>query len=173
MHKALHTDKHLELVFLEVYFTAMDFLESEWGFRPIACLEGLVAELWYCKYGAIIHFVFDARDIVVNVRMHLKGTAIPDVFPPEAFPDVYSRIQDPLFDLFLRLPYREERQQFFSKVQRRRLEQLRDAAVMQRDIEAARAVLEAEAEFDAYMLRKYQSQILQVVESMNAELGET
>jgi len=172
MYKTLHTDKHLELVFLEVYFTAMDFLESEWGFRSVARLEGLVAELWYCKHSAIIHFVFDARDIVISVRMHLKGTAIPDVFPPEAFPDVYSRIQDPLFELFLRLPYREERQQFFSKAQRRRLEELRGAAVMQRDVQAARAVLEAEAEFDAYMLRKYQMQILQVVEAMSAESGE-
>jgi hypothetical protein len=70
------------------------------------------------------------------------------------------------------LPYREERQQFFSKAQRRRLEELRGAAVMQRDVEAARAVLEAEAEFDAYMLRKYQMQILQVVEAMSAESGE-
>jgi hypothetical protein len=172
MHKVLHTDKHLELIFLEVYFTAMDFLESEWRFRPVARLEGLVAELWYRKYSAIIHFAFDARDVAVSVRMHLKGTAIPDVFPPEAFPEAYSRIQDPLFELFLRLPLREEYQQFFSKAERKRLEQLIELAVVQRDVEAARAVLEKEAEFHAYILRKYQPQILQVVEAASAESGE-
>jgi len=153
MRKELHRDKHLNLVFFEVYFTTMDFLEQEWGFRASAWLEGLGAVIWYRRSRSVIEFSFDARDIVVSFRMRLEGTAVPDVFPPEAFPGAYSRIQDPLFELFLRLPYREERQQFFSKLERKRMEQLRGQAVVQRDVEAARAVLEMEADFDAYWLR--------------------
>jgi hypothetical protein len=128
--------------------------------------------IWYWRSRSVVSFSFDARDIVVTFQMCLGGTAVPDVFPLEAFPEAYSRIQDPLFELFLRLPLREEYQQFFSKAERKRLEQLIELAVVQRDVEAARAVLEKEAEFHAYILRKYQPQILQVVEAASAESGE-
>jgi len=96
--------------------------------------------IWYWRSRSVVSFSFDARDIVVTFRMCLGGTAFPDVFPLEAFPEAYSRIQDPLFELFLRLPLCEEYQQFFSKAERKRLEQLIKLAVVQRDVAAARAV---------------------------------
>jgi hypothetical protein len=158
--------------FFETYLSKMRFLEEDWGFAKHVDPSYYGSLLLYTKGRFAIMFSFELRDNRVYLRMQQVDTAIPDVFPPEAFPDVYSRIQDPLFELFLRLPLREEYQQFFSKAERKRLEQLIELAVVQRDVEAARAVLEKEAEFHAYILRKYQPQILQVVEAASAESGE-
>ena len=157
--------------FIEIYSSKMRFLEEEWGFVKQVIPDRYGSLLLYTKGQFLIKFHFELRDNQVYWDLQQVDTALPDVFPPEAFPEAFRYIQDPLFELFLRIPYREEHQLFFSKSERRQLEQLRELAIVQRDVGAARAVLEREAEFHAYLLRKYQPQILQVVEVMSAESG--
>ncbi|GIV17367.1 MAG: hypothetical protein KatS3mg022_2802 [Armatimonadota bacterium] len=153
-------------IFFEVFVEKMRFLENEWRLaRREDKSEYMFADLIYFDEetdNAII-FYFELRDNTVILYMQNRKTRRPDVFPPEAFPEAWRDISDPLLDLSLRLPFRKEYREFFNKSRLKFFNELQDRAIMQRDLEAARASLEIQAEFYVYLLRKYQQDILSIV----------